>query len=355
LTVILSRLHPTYSMNQFENVRESMWVSAFVSASLLHWAIVPREVKRSLRGLSYGPRTAALALTGYLVAFGILYAGYQLYYGNLWRIADTVVAVRISDWALVGAAAGGLLGLAWRAESDEAPGERENAWAALWLLLFLAGAISAWGGGWYMRLVPRRLMVLLGLPICLLSAQGLQQIGATRRRLARVFIGVMVSAGACSVAVSALYFQGPLGHTPGKGPFAYRHYEIMTEADARALKSLGPGRVLTPCYNPFTFAEVIALRNENPVAFGVGTFNHSDLRFVPMRKQVDAFFSDDRDSASRRSFVKEWDVDYVYCPDSCPVPKAVVAQLRSTPWLREVAAEDGAVLFEVDHERLRTR
>jgi hypothetical protein len=217
----------------------------------------------------------------------------------------------------------------------------------LWLLLFTAAGVSAWGGGWYMQLVPRRLLVLLGLPLAILAAATLNRIAARRPRVAnRLTAGVAVL-GACSVAVGALYFQGPLGHTPGEGPFAYLHYELMTPADAALLDALPPGRVAAPMFNPFAFTEVIALRPGNPVACGVGTLNHADVPFEPMREATRSFFLPETPDAFRREFVRAWCVRYVYCPDTCPVPEQTLEAFRATPWLQEVAARGEGAVFKV--------
>ena len=348
ITWILARRHPTYSINQFENVHESIWFSAFVSATLPHWFLAPFQMCRIFRRLTGPLRMLAFALTGILAEYILFYLGYQAYFGNIWRIADTVVAMEASRWVWIGAVLGGLAAfIPVRGERGE-DGAGGDAWIALWVLTFLTGGLMAWG--WYVRLVPRRLLILLGLPICMLSAQRLMDFRERHPRWARAIVAAMLVSGTCSVVVAALFFQGPFGPPPGEGPFAYRRYDRMTPADAELLEHLGPGRVLAPCYNPFTFADVIALRPENSVVFGVGTFNHSDLRFSEMRRGVDGFFEPGAKEEARAAFIAEWKPDFVYCPDTCPVAPAVIDQLRETDGLREVAAKGRGALFEVRHE-----
>ncbi len=346
VTMLLMRLHPTFSMNVVANAREAVWFSAFISAALPQLLLIPGPIRRHVARLPYAIRIAASALLGYLAVFCVLYLGYQAYYGNLWRISDTMAAVFASDYALTGALAGGIWGLLWRRRSSESE-SLETAWISLWFLAFFAVSISAWGQGWFMQFLPRRLLVLMALPICILSAQALQHIGTKRLRLARGLAAAVLCGGACSVAVGALCFQGPLGLTPGQGPFANRHYELMTQTDAGLLNALGPGRVLAPVYNPYAFTEVLALRPSNSVVFGVGTLNHSDLAFQPMKDQVDRFFSIQATDAERRAFALQWQADYVYCPDTCPVDAAVMEQLHRASWLRLVADAGRGALFAV--------
>ncbi len=220
-------------------------------------------------------------------------------------------------------------------------------WVTLWLLFFVVLAISAWGQGWYMRLAPRRMMVLIGIPLALVSAQGLSTLWQRRKEWALAWGGVYSLCGASTIAVALLFFQGPLGREACEGLFAYVHYEIMTEADGRMIETLPPGRVLTPMYNPWCFSDVVALRDGNTVAAGVGTFNHSDLAFDTMKAEVARFFTAGETQAERRAFVERWCIDIVYCPDTTPVSQDMVSELAATPWLRERSREGRGAVFEV--------
>ena len=340
-------LSPAYSANLIATVKMSMWLSPFVSATVFYFLVVPCEVGRGLRVLPPWLRVAAWAAVGYLAAFAVLYLGYQAYYGNVWRCLDVTVAIRMSDWALLGAPMGALWAMRRRAPRDEASEANGTAWVVLWLLFFLALALSAFGQGWFMRLNPQRLMIWLGLPICILGAQGLARIEGQRRKLGRALTAIIVGCGVCSIAVASLFFQGPLGREPGKGPFAYLHYEVMTRADAHILDRLEEGRVLTPPWSPISFGEIVALRPGLSVVGGPGAMNISAERFGPLQAQVEQFFNVDGSDEARRDLVREWGVDYVYCPDTCPVDEALLDKLRSTEWLHVVAEQDKAVLFKV--------
>ena len=340
-------MSPTYSANLKGAIRMSMWLSPFASAVLFHFLTVPRAVRRDMAALPKVLYVGAWALLGYLGAFALLYLGYQAYYGNVWRCLDVMVAVRMSDWALLGAPAGAGYAL-WRSRSRTAfAGESETGWVTLWLLSFLGIALSAFGQGWFMQFNPQRLMVFLGLPVAILSAKGLAQIAAARPRFAAALTAVIVACGVCSIAVGALCFQGPLGRVPGKGPFAYLHYETMTQTDAHMLDRLKEGVVVTPPWSPIAFGEIVALRPNVSVVGSVGAMNISDQLFGPLQDQVNAFFDAHTPDGVRRDFARQWCLDYVYCPEMCPVDKDVAAQLRGADWLQEVASENRAALFEV--------
>ena len=321
-----------------------MYLTPFLSVAALHLLVVPGEAARRVGRLPLMGRVAAFGATGYLVAFAALFLAYQVYYGNVLVARDAAVAVAVSDWALLGACAGLAYALARRGRSGPAS---ESDWVVLWLLVFLALAISAFGRGWFLQFGPQRLQIFLWLPICLLSAAGLERWRKSWPRAAHGLTAAMVACGLTSAAVAVLCFQGPLGYRPGASPYAAFHAEAMTEADAAVIEHVRAGVVLAPLYA----ADAIALGRGNRVVFGVGSFNCSDQRFVTLRGQVADFFSPAADDPRRRKCVHDWCVGYVYCPDTWPVDPATVEQLRSAPWLHEVAAQGRAVLFEVlaDH------
>jgi len=334
----LLRTNPVAIRNHHDVASQVMYLSPFLSVVALHLLVVPGEAARRIGRLPLMGRIAAFGATGYLAAFAALFVAYQVYYGNVFVARDAAVAVAVSDWAVLGACAGAVYALARR---GRAAAQRD--WIVLWLLFFLALAISAFGRGWFLQFGPQRLQIFLWLPICVLSAAGLERWRESRPRAARALIAAMVACGLASAAVAVLCFQGPLGYRPGASPYASLHSEVMTEADAAVMAHVGAGIVLAPLYA----ADAIALRQSNRVVFGVGSFNCSDQRFVTLRGQVADFFSPAANAAGRRKCVRDWCVDYVYCPDTWPVAAATVDQLRSTPWLHEVAAEGRAVLFEV--------
>ena len=344
LALALLRTNPVAIRNHHDVASQVMYLSPFLSVVALHLLVVPGEAARRIGRLPLMGRVAAFGATGYLTAFAALFLAYQVYYGNVLVARDAAVAVAVSDWALLGACAGAAYALARRGRSAPAS---ERDWVVLWLLFFLALAISAFGRGWFLQFGPQRLQIFLWLPICVLSAAGLERWRKSRPRAARGLTAAMVACGLTSAAVTVLCFQGPLGYRPGASPYAAFHAEVMTEADAAVMAHVGAGIVLAPLYA----ADVIAMRRGNRVVFGVGSFNCSDQRFVTLRAQVADFFSPAADDPRRRQCVRDWCVGYVYCPDTWPVDADTVEQLRSTPWLHEVAAEGRAVLFEVAADR----
>ncbi len=291
------------------------------------------------------PRRAAWSAVGYLGLFVLLYLGYQAYYGNVWRCADVVVAQRISDWALIGAVLA--LVVTWPSNATQVNAQSETSWIVLWFLLFLTIALSAFGQGWFIRLNPQRLMVFLGLPMAILAAKALERIGKSRLRVANTLMAAIVVCGMCSTVVGALFFQGPLGRQPGKGPFAYRHYELMTPADAELLNHLEGGTVLPPPWSPIAFGEIIAQRPGMAVLGGPGAMNISDQLFSHLQGEIGTFWKAETPNSVRRDFALDWELDYIFCPATCPVEPGILNQFRDAPWLREVIALDRAVLFKV--------
>ena len=318
----------------------AMWLSLFVSVALFHLVILPREVQLRVRGLTTPQRVCALAAIGYLGVFAALYCAYQLYYGNILIARDAAVALAISDWSLLGALAGVLYAVAIRKRTHETG---THDWVLLWLLVFLAVSISAFYRGWFLRFGPQRLEILLWLPICMLSAAGLQRMRHTWPRTARALTVCLFGCGLCSVTVSLLCFQAPLGYKPRVSPYASFHTEVMTLADAGTMEHIGPGTVLAA----IPASDIIVLQRNNPTVLGMASFNLTDQPFPPLRDNVGKFFSPAASDEFRRDFVKDWCVDYVYCPDTWPIDPETVVQLRDAPWLVEVAGEGQAVLFQV--------
>jgi hypothetical protein len=352
---LLMRQHPSYLENM-NHIGSTMWFSPFISAVFFYLFLVPGECLRQIRGMRPVYRAAAGALAGYLGAWVLFYLAYQAYYGNLWRCLDATPPLRISDPALMGAALGAGLAF-WREirSRDDAPASRQEGnvfsgtpgWVIFWLLLFLALAISAFGHGFFLRFNPQRFMVMLGLPIAITAAFALERRHSRCPFLTRAFHGMILFAGICSTAVAALCFQGPLGHRPGEGPFAYLHYETMRPADERLIRQLGPGPVAVPPWSPIAFSEVLAL---NPGVYplgGPGALNIGDQPFHTLQPEVNRFFAADTPMGERRRFAQKWCVRYVYCPDTCPVSEELLERFRKTPWLSLRAREGRGALFEV--------
>jgi len=348
LGALVLRNNPAYVAGALATVRTHIWLSPFIAATIFHLAVVPQEVVRGTRSLPRFMRACAWGTLGYLAAYLVLYAAYNAYYGNVWRCLDFSSAKCVSDWALLGAVAGVVF--AFRRPSGAPSEEPAPCWMALWLLLFLAVGISAFGQGWFLRLAPQRLVVFLPLPLAVATARGIQRVQAGRPRLASALVAVMVACGLCSIAVASACFQGPLGHRPGHGPFAWTHCELMSEADAEVLEHLDKGVVLTPVTWGPALGDVVTVRPNVATVFGYGTLNFTDKRHTDSFDLLHVFFDADTAEAARRKLVDDWCVDYVYCPDSHPVDADVIAALRNTPWLTEVAQCDSAVIFKVIRE-----
>lgn len=339
-SILLMRTNPVVIGNHQQLGSMAMWFSSFLIASGVPLSLSARPVAATISGMHAPWRAIAIALTGYLVAYALLYVLYQAYYGNLLNGHDGSVAAAISDWALAGALVGGLLGLRGsKGERDPVP----HAWVALWLLLYLAVSISGWGQGWFLRFGPQRLEVFLWLPLCLLAAQG---VAAFSPPVRRGMMTVLLVCGASSITVSTLYFQGPLGQNSAAPLYPSQHAEAMLLNDARLIQKLGEGTVLAPA----PMSDVIAWRRRNPVVFGVGSFNLTAISEAELRAEVHAFFTSETPGDARARILDDWCVDYVYCPETWPVEVGVVEALLRHPDLTLVASEGAAHLFKVKRQ-----
>ncbi len=339
--------HPSYTANVYGGIGETILFSALLSGIGVHLVIARREWVRGVRGLTGPLRWVAMGVAGYLFTWIVLYAGYQIYYGNYLHWGDVTSAIVVSDWALIGVALG-LVGARWVPAQNDDGRLDDVRWAVLWIGLVVTVGISAWGQGAFMSLLPRRLLVVVGMPLCLVTASAIVRMGARHPLRGRMALGVLLVCGVSSSAVGALIFQGP-NRTPGEGPFARIHYESMTTHDATLLDSLGEGRVLSPMFNPITFGDVIA-RHDHGVVGAVGTLNHSDRPFEETKNAVNAFFATDTREDVRAAFLRQEEVAYVYCPDTCPVTPRVIDALDSMPGLERIAEAGRGVVYRVDLE-----
>ncbi|MBI5093918.1 MAG: hypothetical protein HZB26_15945 [Candidatus Hydrogenedentes bacterium] len=317
----------------------AMWLSPFLSASIFILIPAAYRIGQGMAGLTILQRSVVFAAVGYLGIFLVLFGAYQVYYGNILICRDGAVAAAISDWALLGALAGFLA--QFRFSRVQAPPD-PHSWIVLWLVIFLAGSLSAVGHGWFLQFGPQRLMVLNGLPMSVLAAQGLNALGAARPRAARRFTRIVIGCGVTSTFVSATFFQGALGWGPG-APFAWAKPGLVTRADHLAMDRTPEGRILAP---PLA-ADALALRNGHSVVFGKGSFTLTEQPYGMLEGGVERFFSKSANDAFRHQFAREWCVDHVYCSDTWRVDPAVIEQLRQASWLRVKYASGMAVVFEV--------
>ncbi len=355
------RLNPAATENVAELLRRCVWYSAFLSVAVWHLLAAPTAVRESLTTLPRWGRAAVYAALGYLAAFSLLYLVHQIYYGSLSYGGDTAAATIVSDWALLGAVLGLIIWRRHEARRFEHPirsgtpasvppetAEHPVDWFVLWLLILLPISLSAWGQGWLLRWMPERLMALLGVPLAVISAQGIAIMSRTAPRRAHALMALFMTCGVCSLLVAVLCYQAPLGHTPGHGPFRWVHSEIMSPADARLIEKIPQGTVLAPASLPPLFGDIIVrARPRTSTVFGQPSLEFSGVNMLKTGKAVQDFFAEDATPSARLDFVTKQEVDYVYCPDTRPVPAGVLDNLRQTPWLEETAQKGHGALFRV--------
>ncbi len=345
---------PTYLDDARVNAAQALWFGPLVCASLFHAVAAAPGVRGLTRTLTLPGRLLVGAGVGYLAFFAMLYAGYQAYWGNWLAGGDYAAAVAVSDWALIG----GVLGLVWVATHRNASAldgdERIPAmgWIVIWLLAFSCVGISAFGQGWFLRLTPTRFGWMLGPPLALLAAVGLSRMESTHPRVARALFVTLIVFGVTSTLVSALYFVGPWGRTPGEGLFAGSHCEYMTVADAAMLSHYDGGVFLAPAQGSPYFGDVVAMRPNAEIVYGLGTYDFGDQMMTQLGPRVDRFYASSTTDAERRAFAQTFCVDWIFCPDTVPVEPDTLEQLRRTAWLRPVAEDGRGVLFSVLRETL---
>ncbi len=334
----LMTFNPSFVGSTTSTVRQAMWLFPFLSAAFFYIVLVPCEIGCTMRRLPRIGRACCWGAVAYLAAFTLLYLAHQVYWGNYWKGGEPEAALFSSDKALAGALVGFLLGLTRRSR-NRLP-DTELGWVVLWFLAFLCFALSTWGRGYILGLSPQRAMAMLGVPLALLAAHRVHVLRIHHPKFARGVVAVIVTCGITSIAVSATCFQGPLFHRPGKGPFAWHHVESMTPNDAEVLEYLNSGVVLST--RPLS--NVVALRPGNQVTLGAAT-GLGDQVYETMEEGVDRFFSPDAGPEFRVDYLKEWCIDYVFCPDTFPVSPETVRQLRQMDELEVVAEAGDAVLF----------
>jgi len=316
MAVILQ--HPTVTRNTFDTVRQSAWLVPLLLASMFYLIPIIVQLRNSTRELSRLAHCCAIAAMGYLIAFALCFAGYQIIQGNMPVYGNAAAASVVSDLALIGAVAGFAIG--WRRSHTNS--RSPQGWMVLWLLLFACGTISAFGQGWYLLFAPQRLMAVLGIPLCVVAALGLQSMFKSRAILARLHLMAIVGCGMLSIAVGALFIQGPLGHEPGEGPYASFHVQWMTDDDEALIEFLGANSGNALVQPPF--GDIVAARG-SAVMYGLPSIQ-SDQLAVPLEADVRRFFALDTEADFRAAFLKKYCIPYVYCPDTFPADPALIKQ-----------------------------
>lgn len=342
--------NPTYADNAFTMIRRSLWLSSFVYAEFFHLILLGIGLRFELNRLPKVWATLARILLGYMAAFVVLYLGYQVYFGSYLPPIDYSAAVRISDFALVGVLVGGVW--AWRAQgADNAtdPASPIQTWLVLWVLIFIAIAPSAFAQGLFLKLSPQRMVLLLGGPLCVLSAATLHRLYETRPRLSQGLKAAMVGCGVLSIATSVLYFQGPLGFTPGQAAFSQYHSEVMSETDARLLDRIGEGVVMVSSSEP-SFGDIVALRG-NQSLYGAGALDMSPIPGPELGRITDAFFDSETPEEERRELAERFGVEWILSPHSWPMDAETIEQFQTDDWLEEVAGEGDGAVFRVRRVR----
>ncbi len=334
------------SESVFRSLSGVMWLLPFASATLLYWLVVPWAITRGLDRLPRWARVCGYAALGYALTYIILYLLYQAYYGNWLHGGDTSAAIAVSDPALVGAVGGALYGLRHRpsrhVRAYDAPG-----WFALWFLLFFAVSVSALGHGWFIQFMPQRGMVMLGLPLAVLCAAGLMRLQTRHPKQMYWLTAGIVVCGVSSLLITWGIVYAPQGARTAQRAFPWTRCAFMHAADARLIERLRPGVALTPSLGDPLFGDVLALRPGMRVVYGNGTMDYSREVMPEVRARVARFFTAETPETFRQALIADWRVDFVFCPDTAPVPEAVLDELRRTPWLREIAAEGRGAVFEV--------
>jgi hypothetical protein len=329
MAVILQ--HPTVTQNTFDTVRQSAWFVPLLLASMFFLIPVSIQLRNTTSRLSRLARCSAFAAMGYLIAFTLCFGVYQIVQGNLPVYGNAAAASVVSDIALIGAAVGFVIGWRQPLTDTRAP----QGWMVLWLLLFTCGTISAFGQGWYLQFAPQRLMVVLGIPLCVVAALGLQSMFESRAVLARLHLLAIVVCGIFSITVGALFIQGPLGHEPGQGPYASFHAQWMTDEDEALIQFLGANSGNMLVQPPF--GDIAAARG-TAVIYGLPSIQADQLA-VPLEADVRRFFALDAGADFRAAFLKKYCIPFVYCPDTFPADPALIDQFDAWDGLTPMASQ----------------
>ncbi len=348
LVMIQFSFNPIARENVNILLRRVAWFGSVVSATLFLLPFIGMTLLRVFRNAPKRERVLIGAALGYLMAFTLLYVLHQTYYGNWLTGGDTAAALAISDWALLGIIPGLLLAKLVPATPNAAV-SKPLRWVALLTLALLPISISAWGGGAFMQLMPERCLVLLGIPLALLTAEGLAHLEVKQPFLARWALIWICQCGLWSIFDSNTHFQGPWGYGSEDKAFAWAHSEVMPAEDYNVIEKIEGGTVLAPAYHPPYMGDVIVHnRPGTKTIFGQPTLEFSGVNMNDTAIAMDRFFDDKTTTEQRHEQIKKWCVDHIYCPGTYPFDEHTLAQLDATPWLRLIAQEGDARLYAVE-------
>ena len=303
--------HPAYLANVSAVTRSVTEFLPLLYHTLWLWPALLAAAAVLLRTEYRLLRIAFGAAAGYLVLYALLALGSMAYYGNWSHGGELPLALRVSDPALLGLIIGALA--AWMPPRRRAEVPCEVLWFALWAAAFLVLGLSAWGNGAGLSLSPQRFMVMLGLPLAVVAAYGLQHL---QPAAARTITGIAVACGMLSFAVSAAVLQGFTGATPGQGTYAHLNYARISPVDADTIAALPPGTYLVPPWCPIAYGELLAQRPGIRVIGGPGALNLGGQDFGALMDEVRAYFDPGATEDSRRAFREKWCVDAVFLPES---------------------------------------
>jgi len=328
MAVILT--HPTVTQNTFDTVRQSAWFVPLLLASIFYLVPAVVYMRKAMSGFDAFARGGVSAAIGYLTAFTFCFAAYQVIQGNMPQYGNAAAAQVVSDFALMGAVVGLIIVVRRPLSVAHSP----QGWVALWLLLFMCGTISAFGKGWYLLFAPQRLMAVLGIPLSIVTALGLQSMFKERSMVARFHLVAAVSCGVISIMVGSLFVQGSLGHDLGEGPYASFRLHWMSGHDDKLTQRIGANSGWTLAPPPY--GDVVAARTGSAVVYGLPSIQ-ADQMAVPLEADVRRFFASNTEEDFRTSFLEKYCVGFVYCPDTDPVDSVVLDQFdawdRLTPFM----------------------
>ena len=343
LVMLQFSVNPPAQENVSELLRRVAWFGSVVTALILFLPVLGIALWQNFK---HAPKPERLLLgmaIGYFLTFGGLYVLHQTYYGNWLKGGDTAAALAGSDWALLGALTGAILTGLIRTKNESAPITPARRWAGLVFMALLCISISAWGGGLFMRLMPERCLVLLGIPLALLTVAGLESLGRFRTLAMN---GILIC-GTVSILVAHLFFQGPWGYPKGNTAFAWTHSEVMPIEDAQCIAA-AEGTVLVPAYLPPYLGDVIVHTNPGTrTVFGQPTLEFAGVNMAEQAHSVHHFFQAPTTTEERWSLINKWCVDTIYCPSTYPFEEGVLEQLENIPWLELSKQEGDARLYRI--------
>ncbi len=351
LTLLLVQFQFQYNPSGAANVdillRRCAWMSSLLSLLCWHFFSVPFALRRRIQRLPLLGKAAVWAALGYLFVFFFLYLAYQVYWGNLWGGGETAAAVAMSDWALLGGLAG-LAGFYFRRHGSISlcsHATQTMNGVVLWFLAFLAIAVSAWGQGALLRFMPERFLVLLGLPLAVLSAEGLARLRFRYPKCARMLFVSMLMCGVCSAAVATLCFQGPIGHAPGKSAFSWVHSESVDAALIPVIDAVPTGAVvLAPATLPPLLGDVIVHRRPGTrTLLGQPSLEFGGVDMLAMSKAIQQFYAEDTPMEMRRAFLQDWCVTHMLVFSESPLRSL----LDEEKWAIPIVRNERAVLYAV--------